>query len=246
MTTIAVGDIHGNSKALSDLLAQLTPELGAGDTLVFLGDYVDRGPDTRGCIDFILEFQDRIPAKVVSLLGNHEDWLLRTFRDHTRHSWVLGMEAFETIRSYSPDAERALRRELKRAGLSLVTGRVRIPYEVLFDRMPVEHARFLLNLKSFCRTPEAVCVHGGLDPRRGAAEEQAMEALLWGADGFPEGYEGCDLVVYGHWDNAAVDPAGWPRPKVHSRTIGIDTISRGVLTAIRLPDRRVFQSKRYD
>lgn len=47
MALIAIGDIHGNYLALNDLLTKVTSELGAGDTLVFLGDYIDRGPDSQ-------------------------------------------------------------------------------------------------------------------------------------------------------------------------------------------------------
>ena len=116
MSTLAIGDIHGNSAALADLLHQLLPELMPEDCIVFLGDYIDGGPDSKGCIDQIIRFRDAAPGTVVALTGNHEDWLLRTYRDYTRHSWVLGMEAFDTIRSYSPEAETLLRAELERAG----------------------------------------------------------------------------------------------------------------------------------
>jgi serine/threonine protein phosphatase 1 len=80
MATIAVGDIHGNLEALTDILDQIHGEGGRGDTIVFLGDYIDRGPDTKGCVDAILGFQREVEAEVVCLLGNHEDWLLRTLR----------------------------------------------------------------------------------------------------------------------------------------------------------------------
>jgi serine/threonine protein phosphatase 1 len=50
---------------------------GRGDTIVFLGDYIDRGPDSRACIDATLDFRGRSAARVVCLRGNHEDWLLR-------------------------------------------------------------------------------------------------------------------------------------------------------------------------
>ena len=95
MATIAIGDIHGNAKALQDLLGQLAAELTAADTVVFLGDYIDRGPDSRGCIERILQFRAGTVAKVVTLAGNHEDWLLRSLSDPTRHSWILGMDAFQ-------------------------------------------------------------------------------------------------------------------------------------------------------
>ena len=91
MATIAVGDIHGNLAALSDLLDQIRGESAPDDTVVFLGDYMDRGPDTKGCVDPILGFQRHVRARVVCLLGNHEDWFLRTLHDYGRHSWLLGM-----------------------------------------------------------------------------------------------------------------------------------------------------------
>jgi hypothetical protein len=51
-------------------------------------------------------------------------------------------------------------------------------------------------------------------------------------------------VVYGHHNNATLNGNGWPTPTILGRTIGIDTISHGVLTAVRLPDQKVFQSAR--
>src|SRR6266568_4134167 len=90
--------------ALEDLLAKVMPAMSQRDVLVFLGDYIDRGPDTRGCLDRMVRLRDEVPCPLVTLLGNHEDWMLKTMRDSTRHSWILGMEAFETIASYSVEA----------------------------------------------------------------------------------------------------------------------------------------------
>ena len=64
-------------------------------------------------------------------------------------------------------------------------------------------------------------------------------------DGFPDEYQGEDSVVYGHW-GASEDKDGWPLPCVKpNRTYGIDTIAKGVLTAMRFPDGKIFQSGRY-
>src|SRR5258707_998339 len=112
MATVAIGDIHGNLPALLDLLQQVGNEVGRGDVVVFLGDYIDRGHDSRGCIDRILALREESRAEVVCLRGNHEDWFLRTREDYTRHSWLLGMEGLDTIRSYSPEAVRTLREAL--------------------------------------------------------------------------------------------------------------------------------------
>ena len=90
MATIAVGDIHGCLPALVDLLDQLRNQITAADRVVFLGDYIDRGPDTKGCLEAVLEFRRDVNAPVVCLCGNHEDWLLRTLHDHRRHSVLVG------------------------------------------------------------------------------------------------------------------------------------------------------------
>jgi serine/threonine protein phosphatase 1 len=65
--------VHGNRAALDDLLTRLEGELEASDTVVFLGDDIDRGPDSKGCIDRILRFRAESQGTVVTLLGNHEE-----------------------------------------------------------------------------------------------------------------------------------------------------------------------------
>ena len=245
MATFAIGDVHGNLRALDDLLGQLRRESGAGDTVVFLGDYIDRGPDSLGSVASILQFQREVSAEVVCLCGNHEDWLLRTRADYGRHSWLLGMDAFETIRSYSFRAELVLRAAIVGAGADLWRGQVRLPYDVFFDSVPSEHLRFFEELREHHQTADCVCTHAGIDPKRSRLDEQPRQALLWGVDGFPEPYSGTEVVVYGHRNNAVLTTEGWPQPLAVNATIGIDTISHGVLTAIRLPDRQVFQSARH-
>ena len=245
MSTIAIGDVHGNLAALANLLNRITPEIAAQDTIVFLGDYIDRGPDAKGCIERILDFRRAVKGRVVTLLGNHEEWLLRTYKDYTRHSWLLGMEGFQTVRSYSATAAERLREEAEKAGSRLVLERVQLPYELFFDAMPAEHITFLTSLQTFCRTPDAVCVHGGLDPEVGRVEEQRSEDLLWGTDGFPHRYQGEELLLYGHTNDFVLDAGNWPHPRSVGRTYCLDTISSGVLTALRLPEGIVIQSDRY-
>jgi serine/threonine protein phosphatase 1 len=245
LATIAVGDIHGNLAALADLLQRLRDEVHAGDVVVFLGDYIDRGPDPRGCIDAILAYRSASPATIVCLRGNHEDWLLRTFHDHGRHSWLLGMQGLGTVRSYSAEAERALREAAGAAGLQLFLRRCQLPYDRFFEAMPESHLAFFTSLALYYEGPDAVCTHAGLDPHVDTVSEQSPRCFVWGHQAFPSGYRGSRPIVYGHYDNADVDQHGWPGPRFTGNTIGIDTIAHGVLTAIRLPDRRVFQSARH-
>lgn len=211
---------------------------------MFLGDYIDRGPDAKGCVDAILGFRRETSAEVVCLRGNHEEWFLRTLSDYRRHSWLLGMEAFPTIRSYSAEAADALREAVSEAGLQLYMGRCALPYELFFECVPAPHRLFFESLLPFHRSADGICVHGGLDPLVPRFEDQRVEALTWGVSGFPDQYDGPDIVVYGHWNNAVVDSEGWPAPRFIGKTIGLDTIAHGVLTAMRLPDHRLFQSTR--
>jgi serine/threonine protein phosphatase 1 len=245
MSTFAIGDIHGNSDGLHDLLAQMSSEVCRGDVVVFLGDYIDRGPDSRGCIDAILRFRDSTPADVVCLIGNHEDWLLATRQDFCRHAWLRVMDAWDTIRSYSPEAESTLRRAAGDLRDGFYTDDVALPYELFFDAMPASHLSFLEELGTCHRSADAYCSHAGVVPAIRNLDAQPRHDLIWGASGFPSAYAGDELIVYGHWNNAAVDASGWPGPRFLNNTIGLDTSAFGVVTALRLPDRRVFQSAQH-
>lgn len=243
MSTYAIGDIHGNSAALEDLLAQVEPLLTPEDTLVFLGDYLDRGPDTKGVLERLIALRASAPCPVLGLLGNHEEWFLRTYRDPTRHSWLLGMGGLETVRSYSPSVAELLGDALERGGVELIKGKFALPYQAFFELIPAAHLAFLEGLLPFVRTPEVVCVHGGA--RSGLpVEAQSEHDLVWGPTTFPDDYEGPDLLVYGHRCDGLVDEAGVSAPRIGPRgkTYGIDTVARGVLTCLRFPDLRVFHA----
>jgi serine/threonine protein phosphatase 1 len=94
--TIAIGDIHGCSRALRALIAAI--KLAPDDTLVLLGDYVDRGPDTRGVMDLVLELESR--CRLVPLLGNHELMLLDALSDPAAIGPWLECGGAPTVRSY--------------------------------------------------------------------------------------------------------------------------------------------------
>src|SRR5262245_10537927 len=78
--TFAIGDIHGDIAPLHRVLGRLPP-LQADDTVVFLGDYLDRGPRSKDVVEQLMSFPGRTPAKVVCLRGNHEDAWLRVCRE---------------------------------------------------------------------------------------------------------------------------------------------------------------------
>ncbi len=88
--TYAIGDIHGCDDLLVRLLAQIARH--ASDRpyrLVFLGDYIDRGPDSASVIDTVRDLQDRWPDRVTCLMGNHEAMLLEVLADPSKILWWL-------------------------------------------------------------------------------------------------------------------------------------------------------------
>ncbi|MBC7852378.1 MAG: serine/threonine protein phosphatase [Pirellulaceae bacterium] len=94
--TIAIGDIHGCAAALAAVLAAIEP--AERDTLVFLGDYVDRGPDSRGVIEQVLSLDKK--CRVVPLLGNHEVMFLDALDKGAEGGGWLQYGGSETLASY--------------------------------------------------------------------------------------------------------------------------------------------------
>lgn len=244
MPTYAIGDIHGNLTALDDLLARVLPELTSDDTLVFLGDYIDRGPDSRGCVERIVRLKEEAAFSLVTLLGNHEQWMLRTMDDPKCHSWLVGMEALDTIRSYSGEAADAITLAMGELGVRLFTVKSPLPYEAFFGAMPESHVRFFRQLKPYYSSRDVICVHGGMS-RDGVLDPTDANVHVWGPLGFPEDYVGELPVVYGHRGDGITQEDGSVLPCIGPNgTFGIDTISQGVLTAMRFPDKRMWQSSK--
>lgn len=93
---IAVGDIHGCDAALAAVLEAITPT--PDDQLVFLGDYVDRGPHSRQVIDRLIRLKASLGA--VTILGNHEEMMLRAVRGHSPLRWWTMHGGAEALDSY--------------------------------------------------------------------------------------------------------------------------------------------------
>ena len=185
MATVAIGDIHGHLAALEDLLAKVMPTLSPSDVLVFLGDYIDKGPVVRGCIDRLIAVREEAPCPVVALLGNHEQTMLRTWKDPTSHSWIF-IGGFETIESYSAEAAAAIKAEFEAAGPRIVLEKVQVEYERFFQKIPAAHLAFFGGLKLYEETEDVICVHAGVDPKGGPNHLQDPEVFTWGRSGFPE------------------------------------------------------------
>jgi serine/threonine protein phosphatase 1 len=171
----AIGDLHGCVDELNVLLDHLAP--AADDTLVFLGDYIDRGPTPKGVIDRLLRLR-REGTPCIFLKGNHEDMFL----DFLGLGGSYG-EAFlynggaATLRSY---------------GLEGGEG------PEVARRMPEEHIAFLRALETYHRAGDFLFVHAGIRPGR-TLEQQSAEDLIWIREEFTQHPHELDCtVLYGH------------------------------------------------
>src|ERR1700682_391412 len=100
MKTFVVGDIHGRCAQLHHLL-DLLPRDESTDTLIFLGDLIDRGSDVPGCVEHVLSLCRANPEKVICLRGNHEQMLL-DFLDEANMIWVTTTTGGDqTFRQYT-------------------------------------------------------------------------------------------------------------------------------------------------
>ncbi len=245
--TFAIGDIHGDADALFRLLACL-PELDETDTLVFVGDYLDRGPRSKDVIAFLRELPSIVKARVVTLRGNHEDAWLRVI-DKGWPEFILpfGNGCLATLRSY-------LGGPPPTSGNGMEADEVQALLKGSF--FPDDVVAWMRELPYYYEDERAIYVHAGL-PREGTKFPHPRDAknpiaLLWCRDeAFFRLYSG-KLVVFGHTSTELLppelssytpeDPADiWAGPC----TIGLDTGAGkgGWLTALELPSLRVYESR---
>ncbi len=168
---LAVGDLHGHYGLLRKVCGEVLPAQPAGTRLVFLGDYIDRGPDSRLILEALMACQAQRPETVL-LMGNHERMLLDAMRGH-RTELFLANGGWETLRSF---------------GLTLET----------LHQLPEPYLEFLRSLPLYHETEDYIFVHAGLKPGLPLASQQERD-LLWIRDEFI--YSRWDFgktVVFGH------------------------------------------------
>jgi serine/threonine protein phosphatase 1 len=215
----AIGDIHGCLAQLRGLHQKILndAEHFYGEKLIVcLGDYVDRGPDSAGVIDFLLApLPDGISR--VCLAGNHESMLLDHVQNPKSAEGWLGLGGAETLLSYNINPRRY-------AAASAAER-----HAMLASHIPPAHLSFLQNLPIMTTLPGVVLVHAGL--RHGVAVDQQNDHdLLWIRNSGIEVATDADapFVVHGHTPT--------PEPTVMPSSICIDTgaFATGTLTAVRL------------
>ncbi len=176
----AIGDIHGCVDELTAMLSTVAP--ARGDTVVFVGDYIDRGPAARGVIELLLELRRGSAAEYVFLKGNHEDMMLSFLGlpGHYGESFLFNGGA-PTLESYG----------VQEGAPAL-------------ERIPPGHVDFLKTLATSYLHPPYLFVHAGISPLR-QLEEQSVEDMLWIRQEFIfNPHQLGTTVVFGHTPMRAV------------------------------------------
>jgi serine/threonine protein phosphatase 1 len=185
----AFGDIHGRSDLLREMFTVIDADMARNPVSraveVFLGDYIDRGPDSADTLDLLIERS--LYRETVFLKGNHEAYFLEVLRDPTKLEDWRQFGGLQTLMSYgiqpslNPDA--AEQTDLIRA---------------LIEVMPGDHLRFLQSLKPSFLCGDFFFVHAGVRPGIPLKEQQEND-LLWIRNEFLDSDENFGkFIVHGH------------------------------------------------
>src|ERR1044071_8642224 len=169
MKTFIVGDVHGRCAQLQRLLAMIPRDVET-DTLVFLGDLIDRGPDAPGCVSLVSKLHRENPDQVVCLRGNHEQMML-DFMEGSANLWITPVTGGE--RTFEQYTNKILTINSEQ---DLEDARKEIEQSV-----PPEHLDFLHVLPYYHEDDYAIYVHAGLELEKHPSETEP-QALLWMRD----------------------------------------------------------------
>lgn len=245
--TFAVGDIHGDLAHL-DALLSILPPLDEQDTLVFLGDYVDRGPDAAGVISRVRGLEESPGPRVVCLRGNHEDAWIRVL-DSGYPEFVIPITngCLATYRSFTngpiPEPNELGGKDEIR---SMIEGQF----------FPEDVRAWMRSLPLYYEDEHGIYVHAGLPKQDGRfrhpSEVQDPRPLLWErSEEFYRSYEG-KRVVFGHTMVEMLPQAlssNTPEDNldvyIGTHVIGVDTCAGhgGFLSAVELPALKIYESR---
>lgn len=222
---IAIGDIHGKLNLLQKLEAKLeTEDLNA--TVVFLGDYVDRGPNSKEVIDFIMNKNTFQKRERIFLLGNHESMFMDYINHNLSDNTFLLNGGTATLQSYANS--------------------LNIPFGNICANIPKEHLDFLKNLKLYHETDKFFFVHAGVDPYKG--RKSYPNDFIWIREKFLDVkfpiFNG-KLIIHGHTPYFKKPESGKDVEFIPDVRLNLDTgacFRNGNLTAAVLTDDESFQN----
>lgn len=228
MRLYAIGDIHGRLDLLRQLADKISEDLRSAEasriSAVFLGDYIDRGPQSAAVIEELA--RGAFPVPIVALRGNHEEILLRFLEDESVLDSWRKFGGLETLHSYGVSVADPMR-----------GGGYKAAREALRSALPDSHVEFLKKTPASVSFGDYFFCHAGVKPGI-PLDQQDTQDLLWIRDEFLA-YPGAfgKVVVHGH------TPA--PEPEQRFNRINIDTgaYATSKLTAVMLEgDQRRFLS----
>ena len=150
----AIGDIHGCSKTLRKMVKEVL-QLKTDDTLFLLGDYIDRGPDSVGVLDYLIKLQE-LGFDVRPIRGNHEEMLLDAVENPAAHSLWYGNGGWGTLREFKVDSP---------------------------ELIPRRYLDFMTALPYIITTEDYVFAHAGLDFRtHDPLKETPPQFIIWSRD----------------------------------------------------------------
>ena len=234
MKTFVIGDVHGRCAQLQTLLAMLDRD-ETKDTLVFLGDLIDRGFDAPGCVEHVSELCRNNPEQVKCLRGNHEQMMLE-FIDGMSHLWITPVTGGE--RTFEQYTGRTLSIEKEED--------IESARELVRESIPSAHLAFIRALPLFYEDSYALYVHAGLEQGKHPSESSA-QSLLWTRDmEFYKNYRG-KPCIFGHTPTPflpLLGRLGRHGIYISHSAIGIDTgyNHQSPLSCLSLPDFTLFQA----
>jgi serine/threonine protein phosphatase 1 len=210
MRTLAIGDIHGCLRALETLLVAVRPQ--ADDLVITLGDYVDRGPDSKGVIERLLGLAKT--CRLICLRGNH-DFMMQEARKNffAEREW-LTMGGEPTLASYSGRAESGTLKDV-----------------------PEEHWHFLERCADWFESTTHLFVHAGALPDRPLAE-QPEHMLHWEKIIAPQPHQSGKILVCGHTAQRSGKPRNWG----HTICIDTYVYGDGWLTCLDTDTGQIWQA----
>ncbi len=230
--TVAIGDVHGHYRELIELLDKLEHDHNIDfekDTLVFLGDYVDGGPNTKDVLDHLIYLKETYPH-FKFLYGNHEDLLIDAMIPHHPvygdYDMWFNQGGKETLISYS-----------NKMGLDYYKSSL----IGINDALPAKHLEFIKNLDTYYETDNYFFVHAGVksEPLEQVKKTMTRFDMIWIRDSFIfSKYDWGKKIIFGHTINDGRYSPGFLSPIIKNNKIGIDTFAhnRGKLTAVILPN----------
>jgi len=215
----AIGDIHGRLDLLQSLSVKILQDLmGApcdAATIVLLGDYIDRGPDSAGVVEFLSA--ESFPGQTVALRGNHEAIFLKFLEDPgVLDSWRQ-YGGLETLASYGVDVKEAMR------GRNFDKAR-----DELLRLLPERHLEFLANTRLSFEADDYFFCHAGVRPDVPLAQ-QREEDLLWTRGRF-NAHKGAfeKVIVHGH------TPVDAPQSMLYRINVDTGAYATGSLSCVVL------------